>query len=99
MSKTQYFADSSRCVHEVVALRSVLVYNPYTMIPKTFPATTATSTTTESPCLKVCLLDQEQRCRGCGRTVDEITRWRDMTSTERIAINQRVGFVSHERGA
>ena len=103
MSKTQYFADSSRCVHEVVDARAAFVYNPYTMIPKTYPATATANATasaaTESPCIKVCLLDQEQRCRGCGRTVDEITRWRDMTSAERIAINQRVGFVSHERGA
>ncbi len=99
VSKTRFFLDSSKSVHEVVAVRSVLVYTPYTMIPKTHVTNGAASTTTESPCIKVCLLDADQRCRGCGRTVDEITRWRDMTSAERIAINQRVGFVSHERGA
>jgi predicted Fe-S protein YdhL (DUF1289 family) len=53
--------------------------------------------TAESPCIKVCVLDMESRCRGCGRTVDEITRWRDMTREERVAINRRLGFVSHER--
>jgi predicted Fe-S protein YdhL (DUF1289 family) len=37
--------------------------------------------------------------RGCGRTLDEITRWRDMTRDERIAVNQRIGFVSHEQRA
>ncbi len=52
---------------------------------------------TESPCIKVCQLDLENRCRGCGRTIDEIRDWRDMTSAQRIAINQRVGFISHER--
>ena len=50
-----------------------------------------------SPCIKVCLLDLESRCRGCGRTIDEIVRWRSMSAEERIAVNQRVGFVSHER--
>ena len=53
--------------------------------------------TAASPCIKVCLLDQENRCRGCGRTIDEIARWSTMTTDERIAINRRVGFVSTER--
>jgi len=53
--------------------------------------------TTESPCIKVCQLDLDARCRGCGRTVDEITRWRGMSAAERIAVNQRIGFVSHDR--
>ncbi len=87
------------CLHEVVALRMADVYTPCTMIPKTDHTNSAASTTTESPCIKVCVLDADQQCRGCGRTVDEITRWRDMTSDERIAIKQRVGFVSHERVA
>ena len=54
-------------------------------------------TTAESPCIKVCQLDLDDRCRGCGRTIDEITRWSVMTNAERIAVNQRIGFVSHER--
>ena len=53
--------------------------------------------TAESPCIKVCQLDLNDRCRGCGRTLDEIARWSSMTSAERIAVNQRLGFVSHER--
>jgi predicted Fe-S protein YdhL (DUF1289 family) len=52
--------------------------------------------TAESPCIKVCQLDLDDRCRGCGRTVDEIRRWRDMTPAERMAINARLGFVSHD---
>lgn len=56
-----------------------------------------TPPTAESPCIKVCTLDLAQRCRGCGRTVDEIRLWRDMTPAQRIAVNQRLGFVSHER--
>ncbi len=53
--------------------------------------------TTESPCIKVCQLDLDNRCRGCGRTLDEIARWRTMNADERVAVNLRVGFVSHER--
>jgi len=53
--------------------------------------------TTESPCTKVCQLDLDDRCRGCGRTLDEIRLWSTMTNAERIAVNQRIGFVSHER--
>jgi len=53
-------------------------------------------TTSESPCIKVCQLDLDDRCRGCGRTIDEIARWSTMTTAERIAVNKRLGFVSHE---
>lgn len=69
------------------------------MTPPAIPARDRgpTPPTTESPCIKVCLLDLESRCRGCGRTIDEIVRWRSMSAEERIAVNQRVGFVSHER--
>lgn len=56
-----------------------------------------TPPTAESPCIKVCQIDLDDRCRGCGRTLNEIARWRDMTREERIAVNQRIGFVSHER--
>ncbi len=54
----------------------------------------ASPATAESPCIKVCVLDLDNRCRGCGRTLDEIARWSSMTVAERIAVNQRVGFVS-----
>ena len=53
--------------------------------------------TAASPCIKVCLLDPENRCRGCGRTIDEIARWSMMTNDERIAINRRIGFISDDR--
>ncbi|MEQ1689934.1 MAG: DUF1289 domain-containing protein [Gemmatimonas sp.] len=55
--------------------------------------------TAESPCIKVCQLDLAGRCRGCGRTLDEIARWSTMPTDERVAVNRRVGFVSHERRA
>ncbi len=39
---------------------------------------------TESPCNRVCTLDPASGlCIGCGRTLDEITRWTRMSDAER----------------
>jgi predicted Fe-S protein YdhL (DUF1289 family) len=48
-----------------------------------------------SPCIKVCQLDTQGRCYGCGRTRDEIARWSTMTLEERRAVNARLGFRGH----
>ncbi len=41
----------------------------------------------ESPCVNICTLDARTRtCLGCGRTIDEITRWSTMTPAERSCI-------------
>jgi len=53
--------------------------------------------TTQSPCVKVCIIDADQRCTGCRRTLHEIARWSTMSAAERIAVNQRVGFESTDR--
>jgi predicted Fe-S protein YdhL (DUF1289 family) len=50
---------------------------------------------TTSPCIKVCQLDRDDRCYGCGRTRGEIARWSRMTDDERRAVNRRVGFRGH----
>lgn len=57
--------------------------------PQEFPA--------ESPCIKVCQLDREERCYGCGRTLDEVARWSSMTMDERRTVNARLGFRGHGR--
>ena len=45
----------------------------------------------ESPCVNICKLDKAGRvCTGCGRTVDEIKRWRGMSKAERLAIRERL---------
>jgi predicted Fe-S protein YdhL (DUF1289 family) len=49
-----------------------------------------------SPCIKVCQLDLEGRCRGCGRTTQEIADWPYMTPDERRAVNARLGFRGHD---
>lgn len=40
-----------------------------------------------SPCVKICLIDEASgRCRGCGRTLDEIVGWGALGEGERLAI-------------
>jgi len=53
--------------------------------------------TAESPCIKLCQLDLANRCRGCGRTLEEIRDWSGMTLEQRTAVNARLGFGGHER--
>lgn len=43
-----------------------------------------------SPCIGVCTLDEATVCQGCGRSIDEITRWRSMPDAERDAILARL---------
>jgi len=48
-----------------------------------------------SPCIKVCVLDSAARCTGCGRTIDEIARWAQMSAQEQWDV---VARLAHERG-
>tara|TARA_R110002094_G_scaffold150141_5_gene138580 strand:- start:562 stop:843 length:282 start_codon:yes stop_codon:yes gene_type:complete len=44
-----------------------------------------------SPCISLCTLDAAgQSCRGCGRSVVEITGWRDMAAAQRAAVLLRL---------
>jgi len=43
----------------------------------------------ESPCIKVCALDAENVCVGCGRLLQEIAEWSQMTAAERRAVRDR----------
>jgi len=36
-----------------------------------------------SPCIGKCRLNDQQLCRGCFRSIDEIKGWLKMTSAER----------------
>jgi uncharacterized protein len=41
----------------------------------------------ESPCIKVCTLDAGSgHCLGCGRSIDEISRWTSMGTIERARV-------------
>ena len=41
----------------------------------------------ETPCVKICTLDARMgQCLGCGRTIDEIAHWTNMTASERALV-------------
>jgi predicted Fe-S protein YdhL (DUF1289 family) len=40
----------------------------------------------ETPCEKICILDQSGLCRGCGRSLAEIERWTAYSDGERARI-------------
>lgn len=46
-----------------------------------------------SPCRNVCRLDDDSVCEGCRRTIDEITRWSQMSSEEKRSILARLEQV------
>lgn len=40
-----------------------------------------------SPCVKLCRIETETGiCEGCGRSLDEIARWSQMSEAEREAV-------------
>lgn len=47
----------------------------------------------ESPCIQVCEVDEQAVCVGCGRTSEEIGRWRDAEVGEKHTIIEN----SHRR--
>ena len=49
----------------------------------------------ESPCISVCRYDNEV-CAGCGRTVDEIVEWYNMTDKQKQAVLNRLEKNSEE---
>jgi hypothetical protein len=50
---------------------------------------TITTSGIESPCRKECRI-LEDKCKGCGRTLAEISNWRLFTDSERKSIMERL---------
>jgi hypothetical protein len=52
---------------------------------------------TPSPCIGICKLDSRQVCRGCGRTLTEITHWPyvDEAMRQRIAREAKRRLAGH----
>jgi predicted Fe-S protein YdhL (DUF1289 family) len=46
----------------------------------------------QSPCVSVCVLDPAGTgvCVGCGRTLDEVAAWSDMTNAQRRDVVARL---------
>lgn len=41
----------------------------------------------DTPCVKICTLDARSgQCLGCGRTIEEIARWTEMSDAERARV-------------
>ena len=38
-----------------------------------------------SPCVRMCTLDDDDVCVGCGRTLDDITGWTSMSDPDKAA--------------
>lgn len=47
---------------------------------------------TESPCVRVCEIDNDV-CRGCHRTLNEIALWGSMSDAERHAVLSRIDHM------
>jgi predicted Fe-S protein YdhL (DUF1289 family) len=46
--------------------------------------------TVPSPCVGVCKLDSDFVCIGCGRTIDEVLKWREYTDEQKKAVLDRI---------
>lgn len=40
----------------------------------------------KSPCIRVCELDENDVCKGCGRSLEQILNWTDYTKEQREKI-------------
>jgi predicted Fe-S protein YdhL (DUF1289 family) len=45
-----------------------------------------------SPCISVCTLDDDNRCVGCGRTLEQISRWALMSKDEQWAVVEQLSL-------
>ncbi|MGI9234543.1 MAG: DUF1289 domain-containing protein [Woeseiaceae bacterium] len=48
-----------------------------------------------SPCILICTLDDEKNCLGCGRTLEQISRWALMSADEQWAIVDELAQREH----
>jgi uncharacterized protein len=55
----------------------------------------------ESPCSKICTFDPVSGlCLGCGRTLQEIERWGELSAPERARLMMELpARLAHARGA
>jgi len=68
------------------------------MFPARICSTIGLGPVIESPCNRICTLDPASgRCLGCGRSLDEITRWTRMSEAERAQVIAKLGRRSAAR--
>ncbi|MBE7939420.1 MULTISPECIES: DUF3717 domain-containing protein [Ramlibacter] len=48
-------------------------------------------TTPDTPCIAICSTSQgDERCKGCGRSFDEVQRWTEMSPAEKRSTWRRI---------
>ena len=50
------------------------------------PGTPPPSIVIETPCVKICVIDDDGLCVGCARTLDEIAGWGSLSTERRHAV-------------
>jgi uncharacterized protein len=57
----------------------------------------------DSPCVKVCELNAEKVCVGCGRDVSEIARWNSLSDAQKESVveaaRRRLGVLAQAEPA
>ncbi|MFC3093447.1 DUF1289 domain-containing protein [Alteromonas sediminis] len=51
----------------------------------------------ESPCIRLCTLDDQDVCVGCNRSIDEIVSWHHASQIEKQAILSRAKIRESNR--
>lgn len=51
-----------------------------------------------SPCVMICSLDEHERCHGCGRSLEQISRWALMSKAEQWAVIDELEQRAAEAG-
>jgi predicted Fe-S protein YdhL (DUF1289 family) len=46
--------------------------------------------------VNVCVLDADRTCIGCGRTIDEIARWGQMSAAEQRQVIARLAGATRQ---
>lgn len=46
----------------------------------------ANANTIESPCLNICVLDEEEICQGCFRSLEDIRGWSAYSEDKKLAV-------------
>ena len=46
-----------------------------------------------TPCVQLCTVDKDtNKCKGCGRTLDQIRNWSRYTDEERMEVMKELGY-------
>ena len=53
----------------------------------------------ESPCVSICTLDDDDYCVGCGRTLEQISRWALMSAEEQWSVVESLRPTAAAGGA